>query len=341
MPEPDAILARTADIEVHAIVSPGEVALAVAMLDAQELRLGLPLVDESERARLTAARPDEDVDSPRTEGVDTRRTGVDPEGRWRPLVALRGDEVVGYAAIVLPDAPEGTAVGDLAPARVPGAWAGIVPGLLNGVEAVVGTDAADLQMWVRQVDIGDLAPAVSAGYRVDRRLGVLGRSLLGDRPAPEPPEGTTVRAYVPDDGEGVVAVLAAAYDGTGDGGWTLERFRARQELDWFRAEDLLVAVDSGGRIGGLHWLKRRDATTGEVYNLAVHPDRQGEGLGPVLLGAGLVHLVEVGCSEVMLWVDRANERAVSLYTSRGFVTKWDDVALRHALPHATGIAHTI
>jgi ribosomal protein S18 acetylase RimI-like enzyme len=29
---------------------------------------------------------------------------------------------------------------------------------------------------------------------------------------------------------------------------------------------------------------------------------------------------------VLLWVDRANERAVELYTSRGFTTRWDDVA---------------
>jgi len=321
--DPDDALVRTADIEVREVTTGPDLALAGAMLDTQELVLGLPLVDEAERARLAAA-----VSAAPDEGA------ADP--RWRPIVACRDEEVVGYAGIVLPDEPEGVAVGDLAPARLPGAWAGIVPALLNGLEALIGADASGLQVWVRHVDIGDLAPAVSAGYRVDRRLGVLGRTL-DEVTAPRPPSGTVVRTYREDiDDEAVVEVLAAAYEGTGEGGWDLARFRSRRQLPWFRAEDLLLAVDAADAVGGLHWLKRRDAMTGEVYNLAVHPDAQGRGLGPVLLGAGLEHLRAVGCSEVILWVDRANERAVSLYTGWGFETRWDDVALHHELPAAAG-----
>jgi len=323
--DPDDALVRTADIEVREVTTGPDLVLAGAMLDTQELVLGLPLVDEAERARLAAAVSGAPDDDPRS-----------AEPRWRPIVACRDEEMVGYAGIMLPEDPEGVAVGDLAPARLPGAWAGIVPALLNGLEAVIGTDAAGLQVWVRHVDIGDLAPAVSAGYRVDRRLGVLGRTLE-EVTAPRPPSGTVVRAYREDiDDEAVVEVLAAAYEGTGEGGWDLARFRARRQRPWFRAEDLLLAVDDAGAVGGLHWLKRRDAMTGEVYNLAVHPDAQGRGLGPVLLGAGLEHLRAVGCAEVILWVDRANERAVSLYTRWGFETRWDDVALHHELPAAAG-----
>lgn len=323
MPDPDDVLVRTADIEVRELTNGADLALACAMLDTQELVLGVPLVDESERARLAAVTDDTSAEP-----------ALPADPAWRAVVACRDDEVVGYAGIVLPADPDGTAVGDLAPARLPGAWAGILPALLNGLEALVGTAAAGLQVWVRHVDIGDLAPAVSAGYRVDRRLGVLGRTL-GDLEAPEPGDGTIVRAYGGDaDDQAVVDVLAAAYAGTGDGGWDLAGFRARRQLPWFRAEDLLVAVDADGRVGGLHWLKRRDAMTGEVYNLAVHPEAQGGGLGPVLLGAGLAHLRAIGCTEVILWVDRANDRAVSLYTSRGFETRWDDVALHHVLSHA-------
>jgi mycothiol synthase len=319
--EPDDALVRTADIEVRQLTTIEDLALASAMLDRQELLLGIPLVDEQERERLSAAvaaSPDEMVAG----------------GSWRPVVACRDAEVVGYAGIVVPSDPSHIAVGDLAPARLPGAWAGILPALLTGLEAVVGTDAVGLQVWVRHVDIGDLAPAVSAGYRVERRLGVLGRTLDHDDARAPEPEGTNIRAYREDaDDDAVVDVLAAAYEGTGDGGWDLATFRARRRLPWFRAEDLLLAVDADGRVGGLHWLKRRDAMSGEVYNLAVHPDAQGRGLGPALLGAGLAHLRSVGCTEVILWVDRANERAVSLYTSQGFETRWDDVALHHELPH--------
>jgi mycothiol synthase len=103
-------------------------------------------------------------------------------------------------------------------------------------------------------------------------------------------------------------------------------------LPWFRAEDLLVAEAPDGRLLGLHWLKRREADVGEVYNLAVHPDGQGQRLGPLLLAAGLAHLRAVGCEDVLLWVDRANDRAVRLYEGEGFTTRWDDVALEHPTP---------
>jgi mycothiol synthase len=322
--DPDDALVRTADIEVREIATGADLARATEMLDRQELVLGIPLVDEAERRRLDAAgAPDGSTIAPSS-----------TEPSWRAIVACRDEEVVGYAGIILPDDAADLAVGDLAPARLPGAWAGILPALLNGLEALIGTSAAGLQVWVRHVDIGDLAPAVSAGYRVERRLGVLGRTL-GDEPATDPTPGTVVRPYREDaDDEAVVDVLAAAYEGTGDGGWDLARFRDRRALPWFRAEDLLLAVDADDRVGGLHWLKRRDAMTGEVYNLAIHPDAQGRGLGPVLLDAGLAHLRTIGCSEVILWVDRVNERAVALYTGRGFETRWDDVALHHELPHA-------
>jgi mycothiol synthase len=332
--DPDDALVRTADIEVRELTTGADLELAVAMLDTQELVVGIPLVDEGERRRLEAATGADEARSAVGEASSSDAGARDP--RWRPIVACRDEEVVGYAGIVLPPDREGVAVGDLAPARLPGAWAGIAPALLNGLEAVIGTDAAGLQVWVRHVAMGDLAPAVAAGYRVDRRLGVLGRTLA-EEPVPTPPPGIVVRAYGGDDDDvEVVEVLATAYEGTGDGGWDLDRFRARRELPWFRAQDLLLAVDADGRLGGLHWLKRRDALTGEVYNLAVHPRAQGKGLGPVLLGAGLAHLREIGCTDVILWVDRANERAVSLYTRHGFETRWDDVALHHELPHAAG-----
>ncbi|MFP4636454.1 MAG: GNAT family N-acetyltransferase, partial [Nitriliruptoraceae bacterium] len=115
-----------------------------------------------------------------------------------------------------------------------------------------------------------------------------------------------------------------------------QRFADRRGADWFRAEDLLLAVDDDGTLLGLHWLKRRDATTGEVYNLAVHPRAQGRGAGPRLLAAGLAHLHAVGCRQVLLWVDLANQRAVRLYRAQGFATRWVDVALELGGQPASG-----
>jgi mycothiol synthase len=112
-------------------------------------------------------------------------------------------------------------------------------------------------------------------------------------------------------------------------GWYADGFAVLCAAPWFRAEDLLLleSTASDGALLGLHWMKRRSAGVGEVYNLAVDPDAQGRGYGPLLLDAGLAHLVAVGSREVVLWVDAANPRALELYRSRGFTPRWDDVSL--------------
>lgn len=292
-PHHDDVVVRASMLE--------EVPRVVAFLDDAEEETGSPLVDEAERLRLDAALADPQSEPP----------------EWRRFVAERGDVLVGYAAVT-------AGVGDLAVARGPDRDAAIT--------ALAATIAADdterpLQLWMRCVTEDDAALVSASGFTIQRRLGVLRRSLLEPSPPLQAPDGITIRGYVPDrDDSAVVEVLAAAYVGTDDGGWDLEEFRCRRGWPWFRAEDLLLAVGEDGGVAGLHWLKRRDATTGEVYNLALHPRAQGSGLGQALLAAGLAHLADNGCTEVVLWVDLANERAVRLYHQMGFATRWEDVA---------------
>jgi mycothiol synthase len=290
----------------------------LAALAAEEEAGGVPLVDEAERLRLE-----------RCASEGTRPTG------WTPIVVHLDDEVVGYGAVVV-EQDGVTARGDAAVIGR-GAEVDALPALLSALaEAAETAGATRVQVWVRRAGEREFAAARAAGFDVERRLGVLGRDLddeaLGVAPDGVAPGGVEVRSYRPDeDDEAVVAVLAAAYEGTDETGWDLARFRERRGWPWFRAEDLLVAELEDARIGGIHWLKRRGDGAGEVYNLAVHPDAQGRGLGPVLLHAGLEHLRRVGCHEVLLWVDLANDRAGRLYASQGFVTRWEDVALARTL----------
>jgi mycothiol synthase len=310
--EPNEANAARGDVVVAAIETVADRADARRWLDAAEAAAGVPLVDEAERRRLDAT----------AEGRQPRAAG------WQAMLARRSGTAVGYAGIVLPTGRGGLAVGDVAVTSDRAAAAPVRSVLLAELAEWARRHAAGrLQVWLRHATAEDVAGAAADGYEVERRLGVLGRPL--DDPGPvSPPHGVTVRGYRPDgDDEQVVEVLAGAYGGTDDGGWTLERFQERRGYDWFRAADLLVAEGADGRLQGLHWLKRRGGGVGEVYNLAIHPRAQGSGLGPVLLGAGLEHLAGIGCDEVLLWVDLANERAVGLYTSHGFVTRWQDVAL--------------
>jgi mycothiol synthase len=313
----EEIVARRGEVLARVLTGDDGTGEALRLLDEAERDLEVPLVDEAERARLRS----------RVDGDGT------PDAHWHSLLARSGGAALGYAGVLLPERPGSAATGDVAVTRGHDLRGAVLSVLLAGLEGLAWQhDAGRLEVWVRHAEPEDVSCATDEGYGVDRRLRVLGRALhetLG--PAPEVP-GHRVRSYRTDeDDEGVVAVLAAAYAGTAEAGWDRARFAERRALPWFRVEDLLVAVDETGWIAGVHWLKRRTSTVGEVYNLAIHPEAQGHGLGALLLAAGLDHLRGSGCREALLWVDLANERAVRLYTSQGFTSRWEDVLFARTL----------
>jgi mycothiol synthase len=314
VPPPD-----TASVAVTPLTDP-DVGHVTILLDDRDRATGVPPVDEAERVRLE-----------RLLGAGERAPG------WLPVVARRDGTAVGYGAVVVGD-PGAPATGDAAVAQdVPGDERGAVLAALFAtlVELAATHRAATLEVWVRDVQDGDLGGAGASRLVEARRLAILGRDLPVAGPVPPTVAGVTIRASTPEDAPAVAAALAAAYAGTPEAGWDEAQLRDRWQLDWFDHDDLLLAVDAvEGTVLGLHWLKRRSATVGEVYNLAVPPTGRGRGLGGVLLRAGLDHLAATGCHEVLLWVDRANERAVRLYTGQGFTTRWEDVALRHTVTQA-------
>lgn len=310
------VLATRDGVDAVVLHDHDQVHAALSLLDAAEASADAPLVDEAERVRL------EDLH----DGTGTRGT------HWHSVLATRADDAVGYAGVVLPDAPGELANGDVALLREHGDCSPVLAALMASVEALAWRhEAGRSRLWVRQSRDTDARCAADNGYVVDRRLQVLGRSL---DPAPDPvdpPDGITVRAVTEGDLDEVVRVLATAYEGTPDGGWDRERLDARRTLEWYDDADLLVAARDDGTLAGLHWTKRRGEGVGEVYNLAVDPAAQGMGLGVVLLVAGLRHLADVGQHEVLLWVDEDNERAVRLYAANGFRSRWVDVAFARAL----------
>lgn len=291
------------DVDVRP-ASAHDLGRVITFLEDAEVSAGTPLVDEAERRRLDAA-----LGGP----------GQHPQRPSRRFVAERGAEVLGYASVT-------DGVGDLAVGHGPDRR-DVITQLASAIISIDDPAHPPVQVWMRGIDAQDVAQVSACGFVVRRRLGVLGRSVTEPRTAADVPAGFSIRGYLPDeDDPAVVEVLVAAYDGTDDGGWELEEFSDRRRLPWFRSQDLLLGVDDEGSVSGLHWLKRRGDDTGEVYNLAVHPRAQGTGLGQALLEAGLRHLADVGCSEVILWVDLANERAVRLYRGMGFTVRWEDVA---------------
>lgn len=308
----DGILGVREGVEARIVSDPNDAALVLALLDRVERSRDVPPVDESERERLRSlAVADETVP------------------RWHGVLACRDARAVGYAGVVV-SGGSGAATGDVVVARDAAPIAPALDVLFDVTSRLASSNGAHrLEVWLRHAIEAELKEAKRCGFSVGRRLAVLGRGL-DDVPPVGAPSGVAVRHFRDGDADAVVDVLARAYAGTPDAGWTRERFDERRGYDWFDPADLLVA-DEGGEVVALHWTKRRDAHTGEVYNLAVHPDAQGRGLGGAMLRAGLVHLAEIGCREVILWVDRSNERGLRLYGAHGFEPRWEDVALTREL----------
>ena len=117
----------------------------------------------------------------------------------------------------------------------------------------------------------------------------------------------------------------------------------RMTEPWFDPAGLFLAVrvaqpDAREEIIGFHWTKREPgASTGEVYVIGVDPTAGIRGLGTPLLGAGLHYLRDAGATDVDLYVEADNERALSLYRRYGFTPVTSDVMYATPAPRTDGL----
>lgn len=192
-----------------------------------------------------------------------------------------------------------------------------------------------LYLWVHRVEDAEDTLARRLGFRVQRQLAFMTRTLDVPPQPPAPPEGIQLRTYRADiDDDAFLTVNNAAFAGHPEnGGWSRADFAERRARDWFDPEGLLMAW-RGERCLGFHWTKwhshMADAVpahepVGEVYILGIRPDAQGMGLGRVLLDAGLAHLHRRGCRRAVLYVDCASSPAVRLYESSDFTLAYQEV----------------
>lgn len=256
-----------------------------AVLAAEELSSGRRPWDEARRMALAAA---------------------DPGERWLGLDG--SDRVVAVADIV---------------DRVAEVSAGTADQARDMIVAV--TDVAD-RLWTH----GDRSSARRAADRLrltgDRELLLLSRDISSADPVRPLPDGVTIRVF--DERRDTDAWLAlnrvAFADLADQGSWTRADLAARLGADWFEPADFLVAADDSDALVGFHWTKvdvpaaTSDRPSGEVFVIAVAPDRKGTGLAGSLLDTGLHHLAERGLTRAHLFVDAANTRAVALYERAGF-----------------------
>ncbi|WP_432834526.1 mycothiol synthase [Dactylosporangium sp. CA-092794] len=263
------------------------------------------------------------------------------------LVHDAAGQIVGYAHVDTTDAVEGASaelvVHPLHRRR------GLGRELATAAMAVADERSAGrLRVWAHGDHPSASALAIRLGFDRVRVLLQLRRSLLAPLDEVVLPDGVRLRAFRPGaDDEAWLALNAAAFaDHPEQGKWTLDDLHLRLEEPWFEAAGFLLAEGAGGRLLGFHWTKVHGERTadphdgeeprvheaiGEVYVLGVAPGAHGGGLGRALTLAGLRHLRNRGLSQVMLYVDESNTRAVQLYQRLGFVRWSNDVSFQRAL----------
>jgi mycothiol synthase len=314
----------------------------------------LPAGDARQVLHLVQAATDTDGVAPLSEHVVLHlRYGGD---RSDCNVLLRDhDKLVGYAHLDETDAVEGPS----AELVVDPAERGHGYGRLLVEQLLANSDSGRLRLWSHGQLPAATALARSLGFRRERVLWQLRRSLFAPLPAPVLPPDVSVRTFVPGQDEKPWVVLNnRAFAGHPDQGhWTVRDVELREQEPWFDPAGFFLA-EREGRLVGFHWTKVHGAglggttpahgaglggTTaappddsgehghepiGEVYVVGVDPDMQGRGLGPALTLVGLRHLRGRGLAQAMLYVDESNTRAIRLYESLGFA-RWDtDVSYR-------------
>ncbi|MDQ1697795.1 MAG: mycothiol synthase [Frankiaceae bacterium] len=256
----------------------------------------------------------------------------------RNFLLYDGDVLAGYAHLDTTDAVEGASA-ELAVRPVHrGRALGRV--LVDAILADTGAGTR-LRLWAHGQSSAAVELARSMGFKRERVLWQMRRSLFAPVPEPQWPDGITVRTFVvgQDEQAWLVVNNRAFANHPDQGTWTIADVKMREREPWFDPAGFFLA-EQDGRLVGFHWTKVHGVhgTTvhgvhgthdnhghepiGEVYVVGVDPSLQGKGLGPALTLRGLQHLRSRGLAQVMLYVDETNTNAIRTYERLGFA-KWD------------------
>ena len=125
------------------------------------------------------------------------------------------------------------------------------------------------------------------------------------------------------------------------GGWTIETLMSRLNESWFDASGLFLHfVDRPlHNLVGFCWTKLDKLSNphlGEIYIIAVDPEHHDKGLGRSLTVAGLNYLTTTGATTGMLFVDKKNAPAISMYSKIGFSVHHEGKAFIGEISPASG-----
>ncbi|TGO05670.1 mycothiol synthase [Serinibacter arcticus] len=209
----------------------------------------------------------------------------------------------------------------------------------RGIASLLAASVEALSVGTAYWAHGDLPPArgfaAAVGLEPVRELLKLGRALTAqDAARAADPEVRSLAQRTGDDARerhltAWLALNALAFaDHPEQGRWTRGDLDARLGEDWFDPSTLWVLDAEGFEPTGAAasvWVKHPAGESAEVYVLASHPDRAGQGLGRRLLEHALGEIARAGADDVELYVDGGNAAARRLYERAGFTVRTRDV----------------
>ena len=122
-----------------------------------------------------------------------------------------------------------------------------------------------------------------------------------------------IRAATADD---VEAVLELWRDARSDHAVTPDDRGSVQRLLDHDGSVLLLSEEAGELTGAV--IAAWDGWRGNIYRLAVRPERRRRGIASMLVAAAHEHLREQGCRRVTALVGADDERAASLWRAAGY-----------------------
>ena len=184
------------------------------------------------------------------------------------------------------------------------------------VEAIRREGGGRIEYWIEDItDDSAGAGPERAGFRPYRDLWQL------RIPLPVAAPTLITRGFTPADAEDFLELNHRAFAWHPEQGrMTADDLAARMAEPWFDPDGFLLHHDADG-LAGFCWTKTHrdtDPPLGEIYVIAVDPDRHGRGLGEALTRAGLTWLSRAGLRVGMLYVESDNDRANTTYRRIGF-----------------------
>ena len=153
------------------------------------------------------------------------------------------------------------------------------------------------------------------------------RSLSGDIPIPDFPEGFTLRPVRGKDEVGAVVALHGAAFGTEH--MTIEhRTNIINNPEYIQELDLLLVAPNGTLAAFCYCTIPREVnrqqgrSEGEIAIIGTHPTYRNRGIGRAMLLAGLQQLKAHGMGTAILGTSSENEQGQSIYYATGFEVKY-------------------